>query len=338
MLGSLVCYARPTPFVDKGALVPLPLFLRDKRSRVAGEAAHWLAQELSGTIDRPAFEAWRAADPAHAIAFARALAGWRRAGQLVGVTAPLHRSRRQALAMFAGLGLTTVLAGTGLATRAFAWDGASSALGQCRRIALPDGSLAVLNTDTRLEWDFSASARGLRIVRGEVALTLKTGARARIEGEGHWASLARGSYNVRLHGGAMDITVFQGTAQQITTTEPHNRAGNPVARAQQGLLLSDTAPAVRDTDSPQIAALRSWQSGEIVFTNEPLALAVEEYNRYLTRKIVIADPQVAAISVGGRFLSRDPAAFLEALELGFGIRVSPSGEGYVLTRGKKSPG
>jgi len=57
-------------------------------------------------------------------------------------------------------------------------------------------------------------------------------------------------------------------------------------------------------------------------------------NSYLTRKIIIIDRDLANIPVGGRFTSDDPAAFLRALQVGLGIRVSVSDTSFLLTREK----
>ena len=42
-----------------------------RQDRIDAEAADWLAAIECGTADRQAFEQWRSADPAHALAFIR---------------------------------------------------------------------------------------------------------------------------------------------------------------------------------------------------------------------------------------------------------------------------
>ncbi|MGH6746287.1 FecR family protein [Novosphingobium sp.] len=316
---------------------------RHIRRKATREAAGWLARHEAGTIDEARFEAWRAAHPGNAIAFARALSVWRAAetpSSSLPQAQPLAAaglSRRRALGAFGGMGLVGLLAAGGVATRAYAWDSARSGIGECRRLILPDGSRAMLNTDSLLQWRFSDTERSLWIARGEVALELLPGIPARVHGQGLTAALSTGRFNVRLQTGAMDVTVLTGRAAASTSTSaPSSAIGSPrpaeVAAPNEGLLLSAADPSVRPASPQHMAATVAWQQGEIVFDNEPLQTAVQEYNRYLPGKIVIADPDLTGIPVGGRFTSTDPAAFLSALELGLDIRATPHEGGFILTR------
>jgi ferric-dicitrate binding protein FerR (iron transport regulator) len=61
------------------------------------------------------------------------------------------------------------------------------------------------------------------------------------------------------------------------------------------------------------------------FTGQTLAEAVEEFNRYNGRKLVIRDPQVAALRISGRFALADIDTFIATLEGPFGIEAVESG-------------
>jgi transmembrane sensor len=74
-----------------------------------------------------------------------------------------------------------------------------------------------------------------------------------------------------------------------------------------------------DADADERERAIGWRRGEIVLSGEPLDAVLSEYNRYLTHKIVIGDPQLRSIRMGGRFTSNDPAEFLSALHASFGI-------------------
>lgn len=313
-----------------------------RKRRIAREAATWLARHDSGTIDEECFHAWRGASPEHAIAFARALAVWREAQSKADADIPLpfqsRFTRRRAAAAIGGMGMAGLLTAGAFTSRAYAWDSSHSGVGECKRLILPDGSRAMLNTDSEMQWRFSDDERSLWIVRGEVGLELVPGIPARIHGLDRMASLSQGRFNVRLEGTAMDVTVLSGKASAAPISAPAVITGQPapapvaIASPNEGLLLSAVAPSVRKASPQRLAATIAWQQGEIVFDNEPLQTAVREYNRYLAGKIVIADPDLTGIPVGGRFTSTDPADFLSALELGLGLRATRSNGGYVLTR------
>jgi transmembrane sensor len=296
---------------------------------MAAQAAHWVAQSDLGTIDHAAFAAWRDADVRHAIAFNRALSMFeafdryaktpREGGQ---DEARLRPTRRSLLRTAGGGFAVALLAVGGLAGRAYAWTSASTAIGENRKLRLPDGSLVALNTDSCLAWRFSPHERTLWVERGEVAIDLCAGTSATMHGESGSVALSTGRFNARLRGDTLDLLVLRGQA----------RAGDHVVGVRHSLLLSDDAPTIRTASLSQIEAAIAWQQGEILFDDATLGTAVEEYNRFLTRKIVIVDPELATIPVGGRFTSNDPAAFLQAIAKGLSVHVSSSDTSYLLTR------
>lgn len=301
-----------------------------KRRTASQDAANWLARLDMGTADPEAFEVWRSASADNQVAFARTVALAEAAARDAdGAEAPSAVSRRTALRA-AGAGAALLCVGmAGLSTRAYAWSTASSDVGQCRTIILPDGSGARLNTDSKLSWRFNDDARTFWVERGEVALNLKAGPDALLHGPTETLALSPGLFNARLRADSLDLLVLRGQAR---IAEPE-AAGRPpmLVKAGQGLLLPAGAPVVRTTSAHQVAATLAWQKGEILFENETLGSAVEEYNRYLARKIVVVDRDLANIPVGGRFTSNEPGPFLHALELGLGVKVSTSDEGYFLT-------
>ena len=78
--------------------------------------------------------------------------------------------------------------------------------------------------------------------------------------------------------------------------------------------------------------LLSWRTGYIVFRDTPLADAVADFNRYNVHKIIIQDPAIAAIHIGGNFRSNDADAFLWLLQSGFPIKVERRSDLIILTK------
>lgn len=307
---------------------------------VAAEAAAWVARHHLRTIDPAAFEQWRSRDVRHALAFARALATWERAsaGAAAAPIAPLQQrqlasgARRQflrAAAVVATAGLCT----SGIwATRAYAWSSDSTAIGENKRIRLPDGSIAMLNTDSGIAWRFSATARDLRIDRGEVALDLRPGPELVVRGDGRAIYLRQGRFDVRRRDAALDLLVLSGQVRVAPGASGHGATSIDASAGQASILVSREDATMRAVNAEQIDGITAWQRSEILFRDATLGSAVEEYNRFLTRKIVIVDRELAAIPVGGRFTTTDPSAFLHAISAGLNIRVSRSANAYLLTR------
>jgi transmembrane sensor len=74
----------------------------------------------------------------------------------------------------------------------------------------------------------------------------------------------------------------------------------------------------------------TWRSGILTFHDTPLAVAVAEFNRYNERKIVIGDPAIASLKVGGIFGATQPKPFVHLLEQGFPVQALEQPDQIVL--------
>jgi hypothetical protein len=63
--------------------------------------------------------------------------------------------------------------------------------------------------------------------------------------------------------------------------------------------------------------------GWIWFSKDPLPEAVAEFNRYHREQLVLVDPALARLEIGGRFRSTDLDSFIATLEHSFDVRVCP---------------
>jgi transmembrane sensor len=98
-----------------------------------------------------------------------------------------------------------------------------------------------------------------------------------------------------------------------------------VARAEADAVL------VRNEPLAEIEQRLSWRSGLLTFRDTPLADAVAEFNRYNERKIVIQDPRIASLQLGGIFRSTNIDPFIELLGQGFPVRATQEGNRILLT-------
>ncbi|MGE1135135.1 hypothetical protein ACQJ0E_19775, partial [Bacillus velezensis] len=81
--------------------------------------------------------------------------------------------------------------------------------------------------------------------------------------------------------------------------------------------------AVTHLEPAKIKQRVAWQDGMVEFDGDTLAQAVEEFNRYRPTPLVIGDPAIASLRVGGAFRLDRSQDFVEALESGFGVRAVP---------------
>lgn len=312
-----------------------------ERERIDGEAAAWLAAIECGTADRAAFERWREADPAHALAFLRASQldrelGLLRETGLADVPGPADlptdsalRSVTRRRLLQAGAGSAALAAGTiGWSLSAAAQD-ARTAVGERRRIVIGKGLALDLNTDSHIRWRDQGSGFRIDLLKGELLLEREAGAApcsifckdARIEP-------AVGRIDARLRGENVEVAVLHGDALVQTAGAGAIR----ITRLQRALLGKAGNPATASLSELQATATEAWQKGEIQFNGEPLDAAVAEYNRYLSRPLAIADTSIRQIKLGGRFSNSDPSDFLRALTVIYGVRVHEEADRIRLDR------
>jgi transmembrane sensor len=298
------------------------------------EAAQWLARADLGTLDEAAFERWRAADPRHALAFIRVASAARQTAQAAGQNSSAGAasrgasvSRRSAIA--AGLAALSLGGGGLLASRSYARTRASTPVGTTRGLDLPGAGVVTLNTDSAASWRRDGQGLRLWLERGEIALDLvERAVPVHVSGEQGGALLLPGRYNARLREGLLDLTILRGEAR----IDQPRLGSDAVVRGPHALLLAPGQTLVRDVSTQDLEALAAWRTGEILFVDQSLAGAVQEYNRHLVRKIVIADPALGGLRIGGRFVADDPRAFLRALQITQGVEVTSSGQTILLSQ------
>jgi transmembrane sensor len=307
---------------------------RGRQRRIEEEAAIWWSRFNLGTADQAAFDQWRDADPARAVAFARVQASWEALAALdpdatVATEETALPSRRRFLQR-AGLGAAAAtLGGVFFASRALAWDHASTGVGEFKRINLPDASILELNTATKVSWRFSRDARHIRLDQGEIAVMLVGGPQATLATATRTLALSPGRFNVRAIDDEIGVTVLRGRA--IAPLAESSSTAQKVVDAGQTLAINPNGLQLHSMTVEDRAMLTAWQSGDIVFDNTSLQHAVDEYNRYLSNKIVV-DAPVRELRVGGRFATTDPNAFLRAVSIGLDLNVRHSADGIEIAK------
>jgi transmembrane sensor len=234
-----------------------------------------------------------------------------------------HRSRALAavllLALAAGLGW-------------YLWPGAPSyrtEVGGLAAVPMSDGSKITLNTDSVVRVAVSEAERRVELDQGEAFFEVAQDARRPfVVRVGSRRVIAVGTkFSVRRDAEELRVVVTEGRVRvekDVGDTITQLPAG-AVARTGGGGVL------VQRKSIPQVEELLSWRSGFVVFHQTALADAVAELNRYNTRKIVIADPSVAALRISGNFRATNVEAFARLLEQGFSIRALTNDENIVLS-------
>jgi transmembrane sensor len=218
-------------------------------------------------------------------------------------------------------------------------DAASTAIGESKRLELPDGSTILLNTNTAVEVSYARDERRVRLLSGQAYFQVaRDRERPFVVQAGRVAVQAVGTaFDVRLRADALSVLVAEGKVS-VSNVEPRapaavSRAAEPgpvlsVGHMVRVPLNSDQAPTpdgmvVTVVEPRAIRSALAWHQGRMEFFDTPLAEVVAEFNRYNRHQIVIADPELAARRFGGAFDSHQIAPFLELLEQSFGVVAEP---------------
>lgn len=332
-------------------------------------AATWLARRDAGdwsVAEQDAFETWLAESTAHRVAFLRLDSAWREAGRLQALGAGLaddelpargrwtqpaaseevfvvSRTRRRpakASMTWRWLGaaaavLVLAVAGTAAWYRAGIEPVATyaTAVGQLSEVPLADGSQATLSSDSQVRIAWSRSERHIDLMHGEAFFAVaKNPGRPFVVAVGNRQVVAVGTrFSVRHDGGGyLRVVVTEGVVRLEPAGADGRGPSSTLLPAGSVALMDANGLLVRSLPVAQAEHYLDWRSGYVSFHNTPLAAAVSEMNRYSARKIVVADPAIAGIPLGGNFRWSNTDAFVHLLVAGFPVRAESRGDQVLL--------
>ncbi|WP_454886906.1 FecR family protein [Sphingomonas oryzagri] len=196
----------------------------------------------------------------------------------------------------------------------------STGIGEIRRMPLGDGSVAVVNSGSRLRVAFTRDARDIDLAEGEAWFEVaKNRARPFTVHAGTMRVQAVGTaFDVRRRDAGSEVVVTEGTVKLWSTAsgaEPvFVTAGHrAVMTNEAGVEISSLAPAASDQSL-------AWRDGRIVLDDMTLAAAAAEFNRYHAEQLVV-DPALADKQVVGWFRTDDIDGFASASAAMVGGRV-----------------
>lgn len=199
----------------------------------------------------------------------------------------------------------------------------ATAVGEQRIVRLRDGTSVHLNTDTRIEVRFDRDERTVRLLGGETLLEIAKDSRRpfRIVAGPVTIRDIGTILNVRRNLRDLEVMVVEGCVQvrHEFTTRP-GRLPGAVTQVDAGEVATVSyepgrPPQVRTVSRAEVSARLAWKEGMLEFEGRPLRELVPEINRYNTRPLLIDDPAIADMRLGGRMAPTDLSKFLQSLEL-----------------------
>ena len=334
------------------------------------QASEWLVLLDSGDAtadDRKRFEEWLRESPVHRAEFAELKETWGRlttmgervrAGDYVeadpdgllerleGIGREKRRPRTAAWAVAAAVVVAAVLGALLILP-----DPAeppvpyTTGVGEHQTVSLPDGSTVDLNTSTELLVEYTDRQRQIAMLQGEAFFDVAGNeSRPFVVVAGHGAIRAVGTgFAVRLKSqDLVSVTVTEGIvevthaeisppgASQAAEPPPTLRAGQRAEYDRQDTRIEAVAEG-------EVERAQAWRRGLLIFENSSLAEVIDEVHRYTETRLILADPELGELRLGGTFRAGRVEALLEVLEKGLGIEVNREQPNVVMLHASHDP-
>ena len=337
---------------DKGRILAFP-----DTAAIEAEAAAWVARFDAGDVsarDQAAFQEWLNRSALHRDAIAEYGNLWSEFDALrqladSGETAQqavvrdirpvLLKRARPLLAACAAVTVIAVMGGAlfihpkpqtvaaaGSAAKLVAANlSYETAVGGQKKITLADGSSVILNTNSRLDINFSAKCRDVHLVRGEAYFEV-------VHDKARPFTVHADNYVVRDIGTAFDVHLSKAGLVEVGVTKgsvevkpahgaqvPASGKGLGVLVAGDDVVLGEKVERPETVSSADMGRKLAWRQGQLIYTGQPLKEVLADVSRYSDIKIELADPALEDLHVLGAFRTDQIEAIFAALENNFGV-------------------
>lgn len=226
---------------------------------------------------------------------------------------------------------------------------------------LPDGSVLHLNTNTRVEVDYSGPNRQITLHQGEAHFDVAPDPNRPFEVyAGNQLVTAIGTaFSVYLDKERFEVIVSEGKVGlaviapglSTNTDGVADRNGQPSLKEQadvngyneireslgslvagQSVVLpigQNAIDKIKDYDVQEVKRQLSWLEGKLVFAGDPLGDVVREVSRYTSMQIEVETPELKNMRIGGQFQVGETEALFDVLESGFGLTITRVSEKHV---------
>ena len=250
-------------------------------------------------------------------------------------------ARRLAAAVAAGVLVTSGLGYAGWRTAQP--DHYVTALGERRVVRLADGSVVTLDSGTRLEAHLKRDSRRLWLRQGQARFDVAHDVTRPFQVEaGNRTVVATGtSFNVEVLGPKVTVTLIEGrvtvlrarTSSPAARRAPSTEAAVPLLPGQR-LVADGAAAAPARVEATDVDRATAWESGKLVFDDEPLASVAARVSRYTDRPVVVGDGAAGELRLSGVFSAGDRATFVDTVTQYLPVFAQAMPDGTVSLRSK----
>lgn len=327
---------------------------------VSRTAALWVAKMDSGELDadeQRALNEWIALDPAHKAELVRLARLWdkmsdigqREAAEAVRAErSPTTVQKRNKFRDFAIKAAACLAFAIAIPTAVYVQERSSvlstnghflTDVGEQKNLELADGSQVYLNTNTVIDVNYTLERRVINLLKGEANFDVAPDkSRPFIVKVKNGDVQALGtSFSVRVGNDKVNVLVSHGTVRvnandkvpvstQSSNLPTQARTSVVVGAGKQVIFNEEVVDSVTQQDEVSLAQKLYWKKGFLAFDDESLSSVVEEVSRYTKFNIVIADPAIRSLRVGGFYPIDNLETVFTSLEMNLGLKVKKVGE------------
>ncbi len=319
------------------------------------QAQHWVARLASGAIaegEIDQLEGWLAASPDHARAFSRERALWQdlqaafaepasaSTHAIPPLRSPLRRrflpsalpsgKRLLQLVPMAAAASIAVLAAPSIMLGLRADH--RTATGEVRRLALPDGTTAMLDSASAISVDFSHGQRVVHLLAGRAWFDVNHETRPfMVTAMGGTTRDIGTGFEVDQGRDAVSISVTEGSVQ---VRAPDGRQTAPLQTGERVRYSASGIDRLVPLSASQLAA---WRNGEILLEHQSIESAIADIARYRRAPVWTLGDFGTAAPVSGLFLIERPDEALQTIARMRGLRIITLPGGAMLIRPIANP-
>jgi transmembrane sensor len=231
----------------------------------------------------------------------------------------------------------------------------ATARGQQLTVSLPDysasnptpnptsGSTLMLDTATQAEVRLYRDRREVRLLDGQAMFTVRADAKRpfHVFVGSLRVTVVGTRFSVRhtqsgLGAGQTVVSVEEGRVRVAKATSANGdnevlsaagSTGNATVELTAGqMVVADEAGRLGRVASVPASSIAAWRDGRLSFDQTPLSQAIAEFERYVHTGLMVRDPAVAALPVGGSYSLKQWRRFAETLPEVLPVRLERRGE------------
>lgn len=353
----------------------LPTSREAERSRIQDEALHWIMEVDRGLTEerKNDLSAWFSTSPVHIEVFLENAKLWddldvmSTLADIIPYEGIEQKRKRPGYYLIAASFLLVAMLAT-IVANVFS-DGSvvvpqspvyaaqqavfETPRGEINTFTLSDGSKLTLNTHSKVEVAYNQAFRNIHLVYGELYIDVAHNKERplnivvedkRFQAVGTaFSVMYTDSQEVELtvSDGRVLLTnnVSESDAPRISTVVADNETGVILTAGQKTSVSVNSNPDFRALNIQDISdSLQfelSWRTGSLTFSGQSMADAIAEVNRFLDKPILLADDDVRALKVIGRYEHGNLTQFVRALEQNFNLHAETDERGQITLRLQK---